>query len=185
MSLTAHITTIHDLLEEWRALGSRRLRNGVELIGRMPVDDEWAWMHAVFPGLDVRSLDEVERAIGVALPGTLRTFYRRCGGMSLFLGAFRLGGRAPVGLRTGDEALHPVDIVALNHELDVLGWRPGHAVAFAENRWDLSVHVAGIEPGSERVARCDRRTGAVIEEHADVFACIADRLHRLDQLLLR
>ncbi len=184
-SVNQHIVTISDLIDGWRALGSRKLRSGVELLGRMPVDDEMAWMHVVFPGCSAATLDGIERVIGTALPTSLRAFYRCCGGMSLFLGAFHLCSYRPAGVQVGDAALQPSDIVALNHELDVFGWRPAGAVAFAENSWDASVHLAGMVPGSDKIVRCERATGLVIEEHDNVFQCVADRLYRLDSLLLR
>lgn len=185
MSATKHITAIQDLFEAWRMLGSRKLRSGVELFGQMPVDDGIAWMHAVFPGCSARQIDAIEHAVGAAMPAALRTFYRCCGGLNLFLGAFRLCALGTAGLVADDAGMQPPDIAALNHQLDVFGWRAPHAIAFAENSWDLSVHVAGLVPGSAKVVRCERVTGAVIEEHEDVFACVADRLYRLDRLLLR
>ena len=184
MNVTRHICTIQDLFEEWRALGSRKLRSGVELIGRMPVDDEIAWMHAVFPGCAAAALDEIEAGLGARMPKSLRAFYRCCGGMSLFLGAFHMHGHRSAGVHLGAAALQPEDLLELNHELDVLGWRQPNAVAFAVNSWDMSVHVAGMSPGYS-IVRCERRTGEVIEHHDSVFSCIADRLYRLDQMMLR
>lgn len=184
MNAIAHIECIQDLLAEWRALGSCRLRNGVELIGRMPVDDEHVWMHVVFPGLPVAGLETLERDLGVSLGRALRAFYRCCGGMNLFNDAFRLFGRRLPGVSAGARGLQPSDIVAFNHEIDALGWKPAGAVAFAQNNWDLTVHVVGMGAQPDEVVRCDRRTGHVLERHADVFACVASRLSKLDQLQL-
>jgi len=59
------------------------------------------------------------------------------------------------------------------------------AVAFAQNSWDLTVHVTGMDRSARDVVRCERTTGRVIEVHEDVFACVAARLSRLDELQLR
>ena len=185
MNATQHIVCIQDLLEQWRALGHQLLRNGTELIGQLPLDDHVAWLHVVFPPLDAGGIEALERDLGTALPPSLRTLLRCCGGMSLFSGAFHLAGRRRSGITTGDGALQPFDLIALNHELDVHGWKPKHAVAFAQNSWDLTVHVIGMAGHPEGVVRCERQSGRVIEQHDDVFACIAARLSRLDELQLR
>lgn len=184
MSSLAHIAGIQHLLDRWRSLGSRRSRFGVELIARVPDAEIELWMHAVFPGLKVGQVAKLERDLGRALPNRLRAFYRCCGGMRLFLGAFQVFGLRRAGYGIGALALQPEDLVALNHELDVLGWKPAEAVAFAVNSMDLSVHLAGMGRTPDEVVRCDRRTGAVLERHADVFACVDARLHKLDELML-
>lgn len=185
MSTLAHIAGIQHLLDRWRSLGSRRSRFGVELIARVPDADSELWMHAVFPGLKVDQVVRLEQDLGQALPNRLRAFYRCCGGMRLFLGAFQVFGLRRPGIGLGALALQPEDLVALNYELDVLGWKPAGAVAFAVNSLDLSVHLAGMGRTPDEVVRCDRRTGAVLERHEDVFACVDARLHKLDELMLR
>ena len=185
MNATQHIVCIQDLLDEWRAMGRQQLRSGTELIAQVPLDDQVAWMHVVFPPLDTAGIERLERDLGTPLPRDLSALLRCCGGMTLFSGAFHLAGRRRPGISTGDGALQPFDLVALNHELDVLGWKPKSAVAFAQNSWDLTVHVIGMAGHPEGVVRCERQSGRVIEQHDDVFACIAARLSRLDELQLR
>ena len=185
MNTLAHIAGIQHLLDRWRSLGSRRSRFGVELIARIPAEESELWMHAVFPGLAIDQVAKLERDLGHALPSRLRAFYRCCGGMRLFLGAFQVFGLRRPGFGLGALALQPEDLVALNHELDVLGWKPVGAVAFAVNSMDLSVHLAGMGRTPDEVVRCDRRSGAVLERHEDVFACVDARLHKFDELMLR
>lgn len=185
MSTLAHIAGIQHLLDRWRSLGSHRSRVGIELIARIPDADSELWMHAVFPGLSICQVEALERELGHPMPSRLRAFYRCCGGMRLFLGAFHVFGRRRRGFGLGALALQPEDLVERNHELDVLGWKPNGAVAFAVNGLDLSVHVAGMGRTPDEVVRCDRRTGAVLERHEDVFACVDARLHKLDELMLR
>lgn len=184
MTATTSILTITDLLDTWRTMGSRRLRNGTELIGRVPVDDGETWLHAVFPAIGETGLASLERQLGRPLPASLRTFYRCVGGLSVFAGLFEVCGLRPTGWTTGDLALQPRCLVALNHELDALQWMPAGAVAFASNQWDLSVHLL-VPAAGDVVARCDRRTGRVIETHANVLEAVAARLLRLDQMVVR
>lgn len=184
MQITENIVKIQDLFDAWREAGHTKLPNGVELIGRTGEDGDASWLHAVFPGLDPRSLDALEKEAGAALPPQLRAFYRLIGGMSLFHGAFCLYGKRRRGIRTGAAAVQAGDIVELNHEIDVLGWRPAGAIAFAVNGWDQSVHVAGMGRDAREITRCDRATGRVLEVHATIYDCVYDRLYRLDQLML-
>lgn len=185
MRATESIVRIQDLIAGWRATGYQQLSNGTELYGCVPDDDHDRWLHVVFRGMRQAQLESVERSLGCAVPSLLRSFYRGCGGMSLFGGAFTVAGHCPVGFATGEHALRPMAIVELNHAVDMFGWRGRDAVAFAVNGWDGSVHVAGMGNTPNEVVRCDRVTGRVMERHADVFACVEARLYRLDSLAMQ
>ena len=180
---TFAIAKVKDLFDRWRQTGSLTLASGVELIGQVATDDGHVWQHAVHPGLPVALLDELEARLGMPLPRDLRAVYRRIGGMTLFHGAFRLFGYRRAGLSADDGGVQPDDLLRLDHELDVLGWKPRRALAVAENGLDLSVHVMGMANDAHTVLRCERTTGRVLEEHSDLWTCLADRLGRLAQLL--
>ena len=183
-SVTDCIVTIQDLLDKWRELGHTTLPNGVELLGQFPDVTPPTWMHVVFPGLSNRRIAELEQRLGCALPNRMRAFYRLIGGLTLFSGAFRVAGLRRPGFRSGADSFHPDDIVELNHELDVAGWKPQAALAFAINAWDGSVHLTGMGKSPDETVRCERATGRVLEFHDDVFACLSSRLLRLDDLML-
>lgn len=182
-SNTANIVRIWVLFDEWRQLGAKRLADGTELIGAQD-EERTAWLHVIYRGLPSTAIDRIVSELGCQLPKDLRAFYRRCNGMQLFGGAFRIFGLRERGVFEGDAALQPDDIVFANHELDALGWKPDRAVVFAQNAWDLSVHLVGMPDDPEGVVRCDRATGAVLERHDGLFECIWQRLFRLDQLQL-
>ena len=182
---TFSIARIRDLFEGWRAMGSLRLRSGTELIGEIPQNDSHCWLHVVYPGLSLDRIDELEGRLRISLPRELRALYRRISGMSLFHGAFRLFGYRKPGVIITENDLQPDDLLRLNHELDVLGWKPKHALAVAENGWDLSVHVLGLTGNPHTVHRCERATGQILEEHPNIWVCLAERLYKLDRLLVR
>lgn len=184
MSTIAQLTRIHNVFERWRKMGSRRLEGGVEVITSVPHEDGEMWMHVLFPGMRQEQLAALEKDLGKTLPRALRAFYGRLGGLSLFLGAVHVHGRRRMGACIGDGALQPEDLIALNHELDVAGWLPQGAVAFATNSWDRSVHVAGMSESPNEIVRCDRMTGQITERHRDVWTWVAHRLYRIDRLLL-
>ncbi|MFO1077272.1 MAG: hypothetical protein U1E73_06045 [Planctomycetota bacterium] len=180
----ASIARIHALLDDWRELGSRTLPDGVELMGCQENDCAENWLHVVHPGLSTQALNAFERRLRLRLPRDLRALYRRSSGMTLWGGAFIVYGyhdKSPLHTQTG---FRPGDALRLNHELEVLGWKPANAFAFAENAWDMTVHVVGMAHNPTVVQRCDRVTGAVLEEHKSVWTCIADRLSRIDNLMI-
>lgn len=185
MSVTETIVKIHDLFDGWRVAGSARLPNGVELLGRTDEGGEPTWLHAVFPGLSAQQLARLQHEAGVPFPQSLRTFYRVIGGMTLFHGAFATCGIRATGVRPDSRGPEPESLPHLNHAIDVLGWKPRNAVAFAVNAWDQSVHIANMGVNDQEIVRCDRATGNVLERHPTVFDCIHDRLYKLDQLMLR
>lgn len=180
------IAGIQDVFEDWRALGHRKLDTGAELIGRVPDADTFAWLHVLYPPLGSDLLLQLEAELGRALPRDLRALYRVHGGMTLFGGAFDVFCLHSAYVHEGAAALQPKDLVQLNHELDMLGWKPSHALAFAVNAWDMSVHLFGLDrDGDPRtVVRCDRRTGKVIEQHQSLWECLCAKLYRLDALML-
>lgn len=179
------IARIKDIFDHWREMGSRRLRSGTELIGEIPDCEEHAWLHVVHPGLSLALIDELEAKLQTALPRDLRALYRRYGGLSFFQGAFRLFGFRPPDARFTDDDLQPDDVLRLNQELDTLGWKPKTALAVAENGWDMSVHLLGMTEDPHKVHRCERQTGRILEEHPNIWVCVAARLYKLDTLLVK
>lgn len=179
------IAKVQNLFEEWRKLGSRKLPSGIELITAVPDGDRHIWLHALYPGLSTTELTQMQAELNLQLPGELRAFYRRTAGMSLWNGAFRLYGYRPRGFGLIGESRYADDALRLNHELDVLGWKPPGTFAFAENGWDMSVHIVGMADEREGLVwRCNRLTGEVLETHPSVWICIASRLNRIDKMLI-
>jgi hypothetical protein len=178
------IAGIQDVLGSWRRLGRHRLPNGTELIAQAPDGDGSQWLHAIYPKLSSEEIRELESAVGRPLPLDLRTFYRTIGGLSLFCGAFCIHSRGSHYLTHGEEALRPPDLARFNHELDSAGWLPADAVAFAENGWDLTVHVCGMGATPTEVVRVDRHTGAQLQRHPTIWNLVAEKLLTYEHLLL-
>ncbi|MCA8977927.1 MAG: SMI1/KNR4 family protein [Planctomycetes bacterium] len=176
------IAGIQNLFEKWRQLGHKKLPCGTELIASVPDGGNEEWVHVVYPGLSHQQLHRLQELLQSPIPGGLRSFYRRCAGMSLWRGAFRVYGYNCDQHGVSEYPRYPDSVLRLNHELDALGWMPKAAFAFAENSWDMSVHVVGLGSDPHTVHRCDRRTGEVMETHPNVWSCIAARLYRVDEL---
>lgn len=182
----ASIAGIQNLFDRWRQLGQRTLPCGTELIAAGPDKDSVRWLHVVYPGLSVADLERLEEDVPGRIPRALRTFYRRCAGMNLWNGAFQLYGYNPGIHDALEQPRYPGDVLRFNHNIDVLGWMAPEAFAFAENGWDMSVHIVGMNADDPNVVhRCDRRTGEVLETHPHIWACLESRLNKLDQLLVQ
>ena len=182
---TQSILRIQDVFDRWRLLGTRQLRSGTELIGAIPDSDEEVWMHAIYPSLSVTAIEGLEQQMRARLPRDLRAMYRVTRGMSLFQGAFRVFGHREPGFFSSDQSLQPDDLLELNHELDVLGWKPKGAVAFAVNAWDQTVHLFGMTGQVRQIARCHRGTGEILELHSTLWECLVTKLYKLDELLVK
>jgi hypothetical protein len=178
------IADIQSLFDRWRALGSHVLPCGTELIAGVEDVEPAQWLHVVYPGLDSREVDALERSLHVPVPRLLRAFYRRCAGMELWHGLFCVYGYRPANLVMGDELRFPPDALRFNHLVQSMGWLPPKGFAFAQNSWDLSVHVVGLDDDPEVVHRCALQTGERIETHESIWLCLAMRLNRIDQLAL-
>ncbi|MGK0155930.1 MAG: hypothetical protein ACI9SE_002897 [Neolewinella sp.] len=181
MSKIKNIARIQDVLAGWRTMGSQRLSNGVELLACFPDVDGERWMHTVFPGLSMEALTVMERQIGVVIPAGLRSYYRRCGGMLLFCGLFTMHGQPVTGYSAGNHGQMPADLVTFNREVACLPWARPDMFAFASHACDNSIFVAGMGSTDDEILRCNRRDGAVLQRHPDVFECIDVRLHHLDE----
>jgi len=178
------IADIQSLFDRWRTLGSHVLPCGTELIAGVEDVEPAQWLHVVYPGLEPDGVEALARSLHVVLPGSLRAFYRRCAGMELWHGLFSVYGYRPNGIRVGDELRFPPDALRFNHLVQSMGWLPAGAFAFAQNSWDLSVHVVGLDDDHDVVHRCVLQTGERIETHENIWLCLAMRLNRIDQLAL-
>lgn len=184
MSKIESIISIQDLFDRWRELGSLKLDSGVEFVAELPDGEEPRWMHVIFPGLSSEAVHEMVAMLDRPVPASLRAFYRGCGGMTLFSGAFTFYGRRQRGFVRGDAGLEPEDLVAFQREVAALPWVGPDAVAFASNGWDGSIYLVGMGETPDEVVRCERATGEITERHLDVFACAEARLYHLDELAM-
>lgn len=177
------ITKIQEVFDAWRELGSKKLKNGTELIARQGDSKQPCWMHAVFPRLTTAEIDHLESLLGTRMPTELRRFYSACGGMVLFGGLFRFYGLPnPRGV-ISEYGIGPDDIVSRNHELDHCDWKAGSSFAIAASEWDASVYMVGMTSGDREIVRVARGTGQVLDRIDGLWNLVADKLYRLDAMM--
>jgi hypothetical protein len=183
MSHIANICNIQDLLDRWRSMGSIRLENGVELIAKIPNDESSSWMHAIFPGLSAERLARLRDNLDGKMPASLRSFYRGCGGMSLFGDLFTVYGAPRSHFVLGADAIAAADLTEFNRDIAALPWTRQQMIAFASSAWDGSIYTVGMGKTPDEVVRFDRKTGKVLQRHTNVFTCMEARLFHLDGAL--
>lgn len=78
-------------LERWSHLGDRRFDTGGRVIGRLPAQGERAWLHRLYPPLELNELPLVEPAIGRKIPSSfteLLLFMNGCASFFRLLSIF-------------------------------------------------------------------------------------------------
>lgn len=110
------LTTLHDIANQARVLGERKLDNGTELIGHAPHVAPEAWLHLLFAPLGDAEIEDLEQSLLFPLPADYAEFLKIHNGISLFLGDVWLGGRRTSYARTGDAARQPFSLVSTNQE---------------------------------------------------------------------
>ncbi|MCA8977928.1 MAG: SMI1/KNR4 family protein [Planctomycetes bacterium] len=172
----ASIARVQSMFDEWRILGSRRLRSGTELIGPVDGIENPDWLHIIYRGLTVAEVTAMEGKMACRMPRDLRSFYRRTSGLSLWNGTFEVHGFHPDDDGGRRNARYPADVFVLDREIDELGWKPRHTFAIAENHRQQSVILVSTRRDTPLVSRCDRRTGRVIGTYTSFWQCLANTL---------
>ncbi|MGH7719354.1 MAG: SMI1/KNR4 family protein [Gemmatimonadaceae bacterium] len=86
------IAAVYQVLDAARALGSRVLRDGTELIGHVPHIAPEAWLHVLFPGLDAADIRQTGEEAGHRMEPSFARFLAYHNGLSVFSGALYLYG---------------------------------------------------------------------------------------------
>jgi hypothetical protein len=100
---------VWSLIGKARSLGSRRLDDGTELIGKVPHIAPEAWFHQVYAPLSSEQVAQLERQMReVPLPPVYREFLTSCcNGLGVFCDSLCLFGFRRNYVRTGDGVWQP------------------------------------------------------------------------------
>lgn len=185
MKLTQRLTRISDLFDRWRTLGTHKLPNGIELLGRISPDNDHEWMHVLFPPLHATEVRTIEDCLGAPLPPGLRALYRGMGGLTAFGGLIEVSGYRKQFILNEPNGHEPSDILRLNRIVNAIGWLPEGAIAFATNGADSSVYVTGMPNAGRTVQRCALRDGRKLARHEDIFEFLEQRLYAYQECELQ
>lgn len=112
----ASYNRLMDLIGSWRRLGSIKLDNGVERIGRLQSIGTEAYMHEIFPPLDNSRIDIIEDKLNIKLHQSLRDFFLLHNGLDLYRFQIAVYGLRTTYNRTTENVFlaQPFDLVSLN-----------------------------------------------------------------------
>lgn len=79
-------------VEEWSHLGNRRFDTGGRVVGHLPDKGDLAWLHRLYPPLDLADVVETERALDRQIPEPFRAFLQVMNGGRFFLHLFSING---------------------------------------------------------------------------------------------
>lgn len=102
------------ILERAKCLGERILPNGTRLIGHVPHVAPEAWLHTIFPPLDISGIQKLEAEIKISIPADYKKFLMATNGLKIFSDRLSLDGLRMSYVRTGDEARQPYSLVTPN-----------------------------------------------------------------------
>jgi len=97
-------------LGSYRLLGEKRLNNGTCLIGQAPHVAPNAWLHSIYPGLNLNEIKELESILDKTIPDCYRSFLENSNGLKLFNTTFCLDGLRKSYGRGLDDVWQPFDI---------------------------------------------------------------------------
>lgn len=140
--------------------GDAESANGAKLIGHRPDVAPRAFVHVLYKGLEDEELDILESRLGTNLPVYLRTFYKCCNGMMIYLGRLRFLGYVPLDAENVGVHNFPSNIVTPNLSARLKGLSPKDLV-FAWYKTDGSYAVL---EDSGHVCRYDVMNGGGLLE---------------------
>ena len=140
-------------LDIYRLFGEKRLKNGTYLIGQAPHIAPNAWLHSIYPGLNLNEIKELENILDKPIPECYRSFLEKSNGLKIFNTTFCLDGLRRSYSRGLDDVWQPFDI-----RLPNISERPKNAEDFfffiGGYDWDGSLLY--IDTHTEKVHLCHR-----------------------------
>jgi hypothetical protein len=177
--MTDYFDEVMEVVLDAERLGSRRLSNGVHLVGHVPHVAPEAYYHVVYPPLADAHIATIEQQIQRRLPSELKDFYKRSNGMHLFAYAMAIDGLRRGNVRTGDGAWQPfgMDVPNVKERPKDAG---GSFVFFGGYEWDGST--LGMSPDSPVVHRCAPQSARFINEWPSFGEMLVGEVRRLSAL---
>jgi hypothetical protein len=178
--LNKEFETILTSLKRWQNGGMKTLENGTELICHVPHVAPQAWLHTVYARLSDEKIDEIKKEIGVELPVDFIEFLKCANGINIFSDSLSIWGLRTSYARTGDAAIQPYDLVALNQEKK--GKIPTDWIVFGSYSWDGSEMLYDIKSSNSKVYRCENGSKKILQEWETLWAWLSSEVERLSKL---
>jgi len=173
------MVNILSFLNEYRLLGEKRLDNGTYLIGQAPHIAPSAWLHSIYPGLNLNEIKELEKILDTPIPYAYQFFLKENNGLKIFNTTLCLDGFRKNYGRSINDVWQPFDIRTLNilerpkNALDSFFFIGGY-------NWDGSLLY--IDTHTEKVHLCHRDNAISLYEWKDFETMLKSELLRIPQL---
>lgn len=92
MDRIPELAAVYATVDEARSLGTKRLENGAELVGRVPHVAPQAWLHILFAGLRDEEIEKLRHEVGRELDPAFTRFLSNLNGLSLFSDSLAING---------------------------------------------------------------------------------------------
>ena len=164
------------VVDSYRHLGERRLENGVYLVGSAQYIAPNAWLHSIYPGLNLSEIKVLEKMLGRPIPCSYKSFLEGCNGLKLFNTTFCLDGLRTNYGRSLDDVWQPFDIRTPN-----ISERPKNANdnLFFIGGYDWDGSLLYIDTNTQIVHLCHRDDATSLYKWADFNSMIEAELCRL------
>lgn len=179
MKQAAELSDVHAVIEPARALGSRKLDDGTELIGHVPHVAPEAWLHMLFPPLPPQGIERIEAELGRPLGPAFSSMLALHNGLSLFSDSLSIYGHRATVSRTGDAAWQPFSIRTPNTLERPKDADPSHLFVGSYGSDGSQLY---IDVRDSRVYRCSRRSAAPLNRWDDFFGMLNSEARRLATL---
>jgi hypothetical protein len=160
----------------------KELTNGTKLVCHVPHIAPQAWLHYIYKGLSIEQIEEFEKKFPVAFPSEYKEFLKESNGINVFSDSLSIWGLRNSYERTGDGAIQPYDILALNNERPK--GCPNTWLFFGSYSWDgtrLLFDLANGD-GSNKVYRCARRSTQILQEWPSFWVWFDSEVERIGKL---
>ncbi|WP_316831981.1 SMI1/KNR4 family protein [Pedobacter aquatilis] len=105
---------ILDKLSKYSRFGEKILEDGTYLIGKATHIAPQAWLHSIFPGLDIKHIQNLEQELKVSIPSSYIAFLLQNNGLKLFNTTLCLDGIRSNNRRDLNSLWQPFDIRTKN-----------------------------------------------------------------------
>ena len=167
------------LLNSYRILGEKRIGNGTYLIGHAPHIAPNAWLHSIYPGLNLDEIKELEGMLNKPIPDCYQSFLRQYNGLKIFNTTFCLDGLRRNYNRNFDDVWQPFDIRTPNISERPKN-TPNHFFFIGGYDWDGSLLY--IDTHTDKVHLCHRDNATSLHEWDDFELMLESEILRIINL---
>jgi hypothetical protein len=170
------------MLEGWALkCGERILSNGTKLICPTPHIATEAWLHGMFPPLEIEKIDELENQGGFKLPDDFREFLKRANGTFLFSYTISIWGVRANYSRTGDDAWQPFDLLDHNGKWERPEGSPDSIIYFGSNAHGNNWCFFEFHENSYRIGETSREKFLPIAYWPDFWKWLIENVNELSE----